>query len=154
MRKVNLIALALVAVCLLAVPLVLGQSGSAEQQISAMSDQLNQAQLKADTNFVEKYFADEATIVHSNGRLFTKAEEIADLKSGSLKYESIEVQETIIHVYGDTAVVTFLISFKGVVSGMRFSGDLRRTIVWVKQKGNWKIVAYQVTRLPSHYDLR
>jgi len=154
MRKVNLIALALVAVCLLAVPLALGQSGSAEQQISALSDQLIQAQLKADTSFVEKHYADEATIVHSNGRLFTKAEEIADLKLGSLKYESIEVQERIIHVYGDTAVVTFLISFKGAVGGNRFSGDLRRMLVWVKQKGNWKIVAYQVTRVPSHYDLR
>ena len=154
MKKVNLIALALVAVCLLAVLLALGQSGSAAQQISALSDQLNQAQLKADTSFVEKYYADEATIVHSNGRLFTKAEEIADLKKGSLKYESIEEQERIVHVYGDTAVVTFLISFKGAVSGKGFSGDLRRTLVWVKQKGTWKIVAYQVTRLPSQYDLR
>jgi len=99
MRNVNLIALALIAVCLLAVLAALGQSGGAAQQISALSDQLIQAQLTADTSFVEKHYADEATIVHSNGRLFTKAEEIADLKSGSLKYESLEVQERIIHVY-------------------------------------------------------
>ena len=147
MRKVNLNALALVTVCLLAVLLALGQGGSAEQQISALSDQMIQAQLKADTSYFEKHYADDATIVHGNGELFTKAEEIADLKSGSLTYELNEVRERKIHVHGDTAVVAFLISYKGTVSGKPFTGDLRRTVVWVKQEGNWKIVAYQVTRL-------
>ncbi len=150
MRKVNLIALALVAVCLLAVPLALAQGGgSAEQQISALSDQMIQAQLKADTSYFEKHYADDATIVHSNGKLYTKAEEIAELKSGSLKYESNEVRERKIHVYGDTAVVNLLVSFKGALSGKPSSADLRRTVVWAKQKGNWKIVAYQVTRVAS-----
>ena len=149
MRKVNLIALALVSVCLLAVPLALGQGGSAEQQIAALTDQWVQAQLKDDTSFFEKYYADDAMIVHSDGKLYTKAEEIASLKSGSLKYESIDVRERKIHVYGDTAVVNFLISFKGVLAGKPYSGDLRRTQVWVKQKGNWKTAVYQVTRIPA-----
>jgi len=147
MRKINLIVLALVAIYLLASPTALGQGGSAEQQIAALSDQMIQAQLKADTSYFEKHYADDAMIVHGNGKLFTKAEEIADLKSGSLTYELNEVRERKIHVHGDTAVVAFLISYKGTVSGKPFSGDLRRTVVWVKQKGNWKIVAYQVTRL-------
>lgn len=147
MTKVNLIALALVTVCLLAVPLALGQGGNAEQQISVLSDQMIQAQLKADISYFEKHYADDATIIHGDGEPFTKAREIGDLKSGSLKYELNEVREKKIHVYGDTAVVAFLISYKGTVSGKPFSGDLRRTVVWVKRKGNWNIVAYQVTRL-------
>jgi ketosteroid isomerase-like protein len=106
-----------------------------------------QAQLKADARFFEKNYADDATIIHGNGKQFTKDQEIADLKSGSLKYESVDVGERKIHVYGDTAVVNFLISFKGAVSGKPYSGDLRRTVVWVKQQGNWKIVTYQVTRV-------
>ena len=147
MRKVNLIAFALVTVCLLAVPLAPGQGESVEQQISALSDQMIQAQLKADTSYFEKHYADDATIVHGHGELSTKAEEIVDLRSGSLKYELNEVRERTIHVYGDTAVVAFLISYTGTVSGKPFRGDLRRTVVWVKQEGNWQIVAYQVTRL-------
>ena len=148
MRKVNLIVPAFVAIIyLLVAPVALAQGGSAEQQISALSDQMIQAQLKADTSYFEKHYADDAMIVHGNGKLFTKAEEIADLKSGCLKYELNEVRERKIHVFGDTAVVAFLISYKGTVSGKPFTGDLRRTVVWVKQEGNWKIVAYQVTRL-------
>ena len=147
MTKVNLIALALVTVCLLAVPLALGQGGNAEQQISVLSDQMIQAQLKADISYFEKRYAEDATIVHGDGELFTKAKEIEDLKSGSLRYVMNQVRERKIHVYGYTAVVAFLISYKGTVSGKPFTGDLRRTVVWGKQEGNWKIVAYQVTRL-------
>jgi ketosteroid isomerase-like protein len=147
MGKVNLIALALVTVCLFAVPLASGQGGSVEQQISALSDQMIQAQLKADTSYLEKHYAADAVIIHGDGEPFTKAKEVAELQSGSLKYELNEVRDRKIYVYGDTAIVAFLISYKGTVSGKPFTGDLRRTVVWVKQKGNWNIVAYQVTRL-------
>ncbi|MGA3317865.1 MAG: nuclear transport factor 2 family protein [Candidatus Korobacteraceae bacterium] len=176
MKSMRLIASALFAVCLLVPALAWGQGGNppastkesgatsghgmtaaeqtykgkggdVEQQISALSDQVIQAQLKDDTSFFEKYYADDAAIIHSDGTVWTKAQEIANLKSGTLKYESIDARERKIRVYGDTAIVTFLISFKGVVTGKPYSGDIRRTQVWVKQKGNWKTVAYQVTRV-------
>ena len=147
MRSMTLRTLALLCMCLLAAPLALGQAGSVEQQISALSDEMIQANLKDDTSFYEKYYADNAVIVHGNGKLFTKEQELADLKSGALKYESIDVREKKIHVYGDTVVVNFLITFKGSLSGKAFPPtDLRRTVVWVKQNGNWRVVAWQVTR--------
>jgi uncharacterized protein (TIGR02246 family) len=147
MRTMNLSTLALLCVCLVAASLASGQGGSVEQQISALSDEMIQANLKDDTAFYEKYYADDATIVHGNGKLFNKAQEIADLKSGALKYESIDVREKKIQVYGDTVVVNFLITFKGTLSGQPFPPtDLRRTVVWVRQNGNWKVVAWQVTR--------
>ncbi|HJV74510.1 MAG TPA: nuclear transport factor 2 family protein [Noviherbaspirillum sp.] len=152
MRKMNLVVPALFSVWLLAAPLALAQggNGNVEQQISALSDAMIQANLKGDANFYQKYYAEDATIVHGNGKLFTKAQELADLKSGSLKYESIDVREKTIHAYGDTAVVQVLLTFKGLLSGKQFGPiDLRRTVVWVKQKGNWKIVAWQVTRVES-----
>jgi uncharacterized protein (TIGR02246 family) len=179
MRKLNLIILALVAFYLLATPLTLGQGGNppastkesgatsgrgmtaveqtgkggdgnAEQQITALSDQYVQAYLKGDTSFFEKYDADDATIIHSAGRLITKAEEIenfksGDFKSGALKLESIDVRERKIRAYGDTVVVTGLASIKGTRNGEPFSFDVRDTWVWVKQNGDWKVVAFQAT---------
>ena len=141
---------ALFSVWLLAAPLASAQGGNVEQQISALSDEMIQANLKGDTNFYQKYYADDATIVHGNGKLFTKDQDIADLKSGSLKYESIDVREKTIRVYGDTAVVHLLLTFKGSLSGQPFGPlNLRRTVVWNNQKGNWKVVAWQVTRAES-----
>jgi ketosteroid isomerase-like protein len=147
MRTINLSTLVLLLACLLAAPLAFGQVGSVEQQISALSDEMIQANLKDDTAFYENYYADDATIVHGNGKLFTKDQELADLRSGALRYESIDVREKTIHVYGDTVVVNFIITFKGSLSGQAFPPtDLRRTVVWVKQNENWKVVAWQVTR--------
>lgn len=147
MRKMNLVVSALFSAWVLAAPLALAQKGKAEQEISALSDAMIQANLKDDTSFYQKYYAEDATIVHGNGKLFTKEQEIADLKSGALKYESIDVRERTIHLYGDTAVVHILLTFKGLLGGKPFDPiDLRRTVVWVNQHGNWKIVAWQVTR--------
>src|SRR6478609_240349 len=115
MRKVNFIVLTLFCGWLLAAPIALAQNGKVEQQVSALSDAMIQANLKDDTGFYQKYYAEDAIIVHGNGKLFTKDQEIADLKSGSLKYESIDVREKTIHVYGDTAVVHLLITFKGLL---------------------------------------
>jgi len=153
MRKLNLIVLALVSISLLAAPLALSQGGkgmkggNVEQQIAALSDQHRQAYLKGDTSFFEKYLADDYTAIYASGRLWTKTQEIEDLKAGTRKFEAIDVQERKISNYGNTSVVTQLFSMKGAISGKPFSGDFRCTRVWVKQKGNWKLVAFQVTRV-------
>jgi ketosteroid isomerase-like protein len=151
MRKVNLVVSAFFSIWLLAAPLASAQGGNVEQQISALSDEMIQANLRGDTGFYQKYYADDATIVHGNGKLFTKDQDIADLKSGAIKYEAIDVREKTIHVYGDTAVVHLLLTFKGSLSGKPFGPiNLRRTVVWVNQKGSWKVVAWQVTRAESN----
>ncbi len=177
MRKVNLIALALVAIYLLAAPLALGQGGNppastkesgatsgkgmtaveqtgesganVEQQIKSLTDQLLQAYLKGDTSFFEKCYADDAKIIHGDGKMTTKAQEIEGFKSGTLKYESIDMRELTIRAFGDTAVVYGLVSGKGMINGKPFSSDFRKTWVWAKQNGNWKLETYHITRIPA-----
>lgn len=144
MRKVNLILLAL-AVYFLAAPLASAQGGSVEQEIKALGDQTVQAQLKGDIGFFEKYLADDYTAIYASGKLYTKAQDIESFKSGDVKFESIDVHERKIRVYGDTAVSVTLSSSKGTRSGKPFSSDYRTTRVWVKQKGNWKMVLFQTT---------
>lgn len=139
----------LVSAWLLAAPLARAQA-NAEQQVSALSDAMIQANLTGDADFYRQHYADDATIVHGNGKLFTKDQDIADLQSGALKYEAIDVREKTIRVYGDTAVVHLLLSFKGSLGGQAFGPiALRRTVVWVRQPADWKVVAWQVTRAES-----
>jgi len=153
MKKVNSIFLALVAIYLLAAPLALAQgtkeSGSAEKQIETLQAQIVPSMLKGDPGFFEKYYADDAWVIHGDGKPSTKAEEITNLKSGVNKYESLDVRDQKIRTYGDTAVVNSLLSLKGTVNGKPYSGDVRAIRVWVKQKGNWKVVSYSVTRVVS-----
>ena len=155
MKKISLVVLALVSIFLLAAPFALGQGdkgmkgGDVEEQIKTLSDQFNKAYAKADTGFMEKYFADEFTAIHSDGKLSTKAQEIDNIKSSSLKWDSVDVHERKIHAYGNTALVIGLASSKGTLGGKPYSGDYRTTQFWVKHNGNWRIVAFQSTRVPS-----
>ena len=111
-----------------------------------MIDQVTAAMLKADTNSLEKLLADDFTAIHTNGALFTKAQEIESVKSGAIKYETNEIKDLKIRVYGNTAVTTVLTFFKGITNGKPNSGNVRTTRVWVKQMGKWKCVSYQASR--------
>jgi uncharacterized protein (TIGR02246 family) len=150
MSKLFLVVLASLFTGWLSPPPASAQDRNVEQQIAALTDEMIQANLKDDTSFYEKHYADDATIVHGNGKLFSKDQEIADLKSGALKYDSIDVRERTIRVYRDTAVVNMLLTFKGSLGGQAFGPiNLRRTVVWVSQNGAWKVVAWQVTRVEA-----
>jgi hypothetical protein len=147
--KWNRIALVLITVSLLVVPLAWSQGGNAEQQIKTLGEQLNAANLKGDTSFLEKVLADDYTGVRGDGSVLTKAQEIEKYKSGAIKYETNEIKDLKIRVYGHTAVSTSLSFSKNIRDGQQHIGTTRNIRVWVKQKGAWKCVAYQTTRVPS-----
>ena len=106
--------------------------------------------MKADTDTLDKLLADDCTIIRGDGSFSTKAQEIGNVKSGTLKTTRSDIQDWKIRIYGNTAVVTTLSAFKGTTpSGTPYSGTNRSTRVWVKQKGNWKLVSFQATRVPS-----
>ncbi len=142
------IALMFTILSLLVVPLAWSQGGNAEQQIKTLTDQHIAAQLKADTNSLQTLLAEDCIIIRGDGSLSTKAQEIENVKAGTLKIERIDVQDSQIRVYGHTAIATTLNSFKGTTpSGNTVSTTIRNTRVWVKQKGNWKLVSMQATRV-------
>lgn len=142
------LAVALVALCWIIAAHPASGAETAEQQIKALEAQRIAAILKADVSFIEKYFADDYVAIRGDGKLTTKAEEIANWKSGTTKYESIDEKELRIRIYGETAISNGLSSIKATVNGKPYSGDVRNTRVWVKQAGNWKLVTFQATRVP------
>jgi ketosteroid isomerase-like protein len=158
MKKLGFIAMTTLAICSLAVPFASARgektgkakTRTAEEQIKALQAETVQADLKANTDFLERYYTDDILIIHGIGTASTRAEEFADLKSGSLKYDSIVVREQKIRIYGNTAVVNTIRAAKGVINSKPFSGEWRVTYVWVKLNGNWKLVSRQFTKLPSN----
>jgi ketosteroid isomerase-like protein len=119
--------------------------GNVAEKIRSLQEESRKAALKGDASFLEKYLADDYVGIDGNGAIVTKAQAIQALKSGAVKYESIDVRDTKIRAYGNTAIVDSLASLKLTINGKPISGDFRATFVWVKQKGNWKRVAFQST---------
>ena len=137
MRKVDLVVLALVAVCLLTVSLALGQGGSVEQQISQaqpnarqeierLEEQARQAALKGDPGFVEKYAAADYIAIMANGMSFRKAEQIESWRMGRVTYQTVDVHELKIHIYDNTAICNSLasVTFSRQQKGYQNTGTL------------------------------
>ena len=130
----------------------------AKQEIERLEEQARQAALKGDSGFVEKYVAADYIGIMANGRSHSRAEEIENLRSGQRIYQTIEVHELKIRIYGDTAVCNSLATVRSTLwakspnmynSGgyhTEHSGEFRFTRVWVKQGRDWKLVSFQSTR--------
>jgi ketosteroid isomerase-like protein len=119
--------------------------GNVAQEIKSLQEESRKATLKGDASFLEKYLADDYVGIYGSGAIVTRDRAIQDLKSGAVKYESIDLREMKIRTYGNTAIVDSLASLKLTRNGKPISGDFRTTFVWVKQKGSWKRVASQST---------
>jgi ketosteroid isomerase-like protein len=91
--------------------------------------------------------AEELSYTHSSGKTDTKAELLASVSSGKLKYESIEPSDTKVRVYGSTAVITGQANLKINNNGQPLSFAMKFTGVYAKRDGRWQLVAYQSTRL-------
>jgi ketosteroid isomerase-like protein len=119
--------------------------GNVEQALTKIEHDQLAALLKKDTAGFGKYFADDAVLTSPDGMVQTKAELIADVKSGALTLESSDVSDMKIHVHGDAAVVSYASVDKGKYKTQDIGGHYRWTDFFVRRNGSWQIVAGQGT---------
>jgi len=81
--------------------------------------------------------------------VLTKAQRLANAKSGATTLDSINEEENItVRVYQNSAVATSRVTIKGQYGGQLTSGQYRSTHVWVKRPAGWQLVSNQLTALP------
>ena len=107
------------------------------------------AYLKGDVTYFDKIMTDDFTLTNSRGEVSTKAEEIADAKSGAVKYSMFENKNMKVRLYGDTAVVTGQTMLKGtiVATGKAIEATVQFTDTFVRLNGQWRAVAGQASKL-------
>jgi hypothetical protein len=114
--------------------------------IQGLEAERNRALVAGDVAAIGRIYADDYTsVVASTSR--TKADVLADLKSGALKLEASSNDETNVRVYGNTAVVTGKTTSKVSDKGVDTSGQSYFTRVWVNQMGHWRLVANHSSRV-------
>jgi ketosteroid isomerase-like protein len=114
---------------------------SVEQTLMKIERDALAAVLKKDIPAFGRIFADDAVVITPDGSTQTKAQLLADLKSGDLVIESSEISDMKVRAYGDTAVVTYLTTDKGKYKSQDISGRYRWTDIFVRRGGTWQIVA-------------
>jgi ketosteroid isomerase-like protein len=118
---------------------------NAIEEIKVLEEARNQAVLHGDVAALDRMTSDDYTFITLRGELRTKSDILRGFSSGSFKYESRQISNLNVRVYGDTAVVTGRSIQKGVENGKDYSGAYWFTRVYVKQKGRWVTVALQTT---------
>lgn len=118
---------------------------SAENEIKRLEELRNQAVLHGDVAALDRMTSDDYTFITLKGEMRTKSDILNGFKSGSFHYESRQISDLNVRIYGNTAVVTGRSVQKGMENGKDYSGDYRFTRVYVKQKDRWLTVALQTT---------
>jgi len=120
---------------------------AAEAEVKAVGDRWMKAMMDRDAAALDRIYAEDYTFVDPSGRIMTRDEDINDIKSGKLKFESHDHSNVQTRIYGDTAVVTGISTIKGTYEVEDISGQYRWTDTFVRRNGEWKVVASQVTRI-------
>ncbi len=144
-RPCSLLALILA----IASPIVLrAQVSDAEQSVRQAEDRRAKALVDDDYATLDAVLADDLTYNHSNGVSDTKAAYLETLRSGKTKYEKFDRQPSVVRIYGDTALVTGTATIG--LRGQPAPFSVRYTLAYVKRDGQWRMVAWQSTRLPQN----
>lgn len=115
------------------------------REIVDMERQTKEASLHRDADFPLRTLADDYVAITPLGQVTTKQDAISARRSGQLRYESMNITDMVVRLYGDTAIVTARAEVKGHQLGEDFSGPYRYTRVWVRRNGHWQTVSYQAT---------
>jgi len=102
---------------------------------------------RADVAAVGQFFAPEYTFVNARGGRLTRADRLANLRTGRTAVDSVAhaPQEEQIRPYGNVVVYTTLLTLGGRYSGQAQRGQYRALVVWVRRDGRWQQVASQLT---------
>ncbi len=141
-------------ILILALSLIIGQTALAQNtkaDVEALERKRFAAQVSKDFDFLEKVFADDLVYTHSSGKQDNKTTYIASIKEGKSVYDKIDVEEIIVRVYGNAAVVNGKIAItQGTASGKPTILPLRYTVVYNKNgKKGWQLNTWQSLKLAN-----
>ena len=106
----------------------------------------DEAQIHGDRAGLERWLADDYTLVNSSAERETKAQLIADYTAPGFKLEPYVVKDPVERVWRDGAVMAGVVDEKGVDGGKPFAATIHFADIWAKRNGRWQVVFTQVTR--------
>ena len=117
------------------------------QAIVTLDSARADAQVRRDFTVLDRVLGDDLTYIHASGLVQSKAEFIADLKSGKRTYTSIQYSDLNVRLLQGSAVITGHSEIHVIHEGKENDLSLRVTEVYAKRKGRWQLIAYQATRV-------
>ena len=140
--------------CVVIATVVVGLVDASAQRVKSDQDTLIELEQRwdaafhnRDATFIETLLADEFVVTYGDGSRGDKAKELSLALDFNQQVDSSKLDDFIVKVYGNTAVVMFTQHLVGPVKGKPVAVDYRYIDVWVNRDGVWKCVASQSTRV-------
>jgi ketosteroid isomerase-like protein len=120
---------------------------SVERHLIELERQLSDALVRQDAAVLDRLWSNDLVFTFPDGKVSNKRQRLADQKPGAASQSESETTnvEVKVWVYGTTAVVTVLATWKGKADNKEFSSRFQATHVWAKQAGRWQLVAAHVS---------
>ena len=116
-------------------------AGGDEAALRAIEAKWDASSLKGDTAAFGTIYADGFFSTDVDGKVRTKPELLARMKSGDIKYMAAKADDLKVTLYGDAAVVNGRWAGKWVEKGKTTDSTERFTDFFVRQNGQWRCVA-------------
>ena len=120
------------------------------KQISALEARRYQAMTDADIATLDEMLSADLVYTHSDATSDTKQSYLDRLATGFFRYGTVAHPEHSIVVRGDCAIVIADMRGEVLVDGTTMRPLNSRSIaVWVREDGNWVLLAFQPTKYPA-----
>jgi ketosteroid isomerase-like protein len=124
---------------------IMGDRSQEEQALMKIQHEWAEARVKGDSSYTRRIEADDCTIVWPDGRIVNKRQDLQTM-IGDIVFTDFKIDDLRIRLYGDTGIVVG----EGIIKAQQGKQDLLDgKFVWtdtfVKQGGQWKVVASQIT---------
>jgi len=122
----------------------MGGHSQEEQALKKIQHEWAEARIKGNCSFTRRLEAEDCTIVWPDGSIVNKQ---ADLQSMTdIVFSEFKIQNLQVRLYGDTGIVVG----EGTIEARKgqqalLGGKFVWTDTFVKQGGEWKVVASQIT---------
>jgi hypothetical protein len=120
---------------------------NAEKEVGDAVEQLKKGMLDGDRALLNKLTSADLSYGHSSGRIEDKAAFVEALASGKSDFVTLNLSEQTIKVKGDVAYVRHKLSAETNDGGKPGTANIGVLLVWVKEGGDWKLLARQAFKL-------
>ncbi|HEX4037459.1 MAG TPA: nuclear transport factor 2 family protein [Acidobacteriaceae bacterium] len=123
------------------------EKGEIHKEIEALEQQWQQAIVSNNVTEMNRLLADDYIGISSNGTVENKDQALAQRRAGTVRITKLDLNDTRVRVYGDTAVVTSVAQLEGSNGDTDISGHYRYTRVYTRRRGEWRIVSFEASRI-------
>ena len=108
--------------------------------VKEAEDQLLSALLKSNLEAINELLHDDLIFIIPTGQIITKAMDLENYKTGSMKVHSLEVSDQEISLFQDTAVVAVVVNLKGTFMDQPIDGTYRYLRYWKDFDNTLKVI--------------